>query len=295
MKIPQGYVLITPAKNEYRYIGRCIDSIARQTIHPLCWVIISDASDDGTDDIIMHYTKTLPFIHYIRKENSESYSFHSKAKAFSMGYAIVQRIPYKYIGNLDADVTLQNTYYSQVMELMEQNKRLGVAGGVIMERTKDQYQYVLSNKIHVPGAVQFYRRECFEQIGGYPRVSVYGEDSLAILTARMNGWETHSFKHIPVFHHKPGGSGTGKSVLQIRYKEGLTDYYIGTHPLFALGKCLRRIGECPILGGAFVRLCGYCYGFFKKLKPDASPQLMAYIHSEQKKRLQLFLFSMFKM
>ena len=46
------YVLITPARNEADYIGLTLKSMAVQTLRPLKWVIVSDGSTDGTDEIV---------------------------------------------------------------------------------------------------------------------------------------------------------------------------------------------------------------------------------------------------
>ncbi len=46
------YVLITPARNEAKFIALTIKSVVGQTIRPAKWVIVSDGSTDGTDDIV---------------------------------------------------------------------------------------------------------------------------------------------------------------------------------------------------------------------------------------------------
>ena len=46
------YVLITPARNEAKTIEFTLKSVVTQTILPLKWVIVSDGSTDGKDDIV---------------------------------------------------------------------------------------------------------------------------------------------------------------------------------------------------------------------------------------------------
>jgi glycosyltransferase involved in cell wall biosynthesis len=55
MKTNLKYVLITPARNEPAFIEQTIKSVIQQTILPLKWVIVSDGSTDGTDEIVKRY------------------------------------------------------------------------------------------------------------------------------------------------------------------------------------------------------------------------------------------------
>ena len=52
------FVLITPARNEAAFIELTIQSVVGQTVLPLKWVIVSDGSTDGTDDIVKRYVDT---------------------------------------------------------------------------------------------------------------------------------------------------------------------------------------------------------------------------------------------
>jgi len=50
------YVLITPARNEALFIEMTIKTVIAQTALPIKWVIVSDGSTDGTDEIVKKYT-----------------------------------------------------------------------------------------------------------------------------------------------------------------------------------------------------------------------------------------------
>ena len=45
------YVLVTPARNEEKNIERLIQCVVAQTVRPSKWIIVSDGSTDGTDEI----------------------------------------------------------------------------------------------------------------------------------------------------------------------------------------------------------------------------------------------------
>ena len=49
------YVIVTPARNEAQFIELTLKSVLEQTILPLKWVIVSDGSTDGTDEIVKKY------------------------------------------------------------------------------------------------------------------------------------------------------------------------------------------------------------------------------------------------
>src|ERR1017187_2624764 len=104
------YVLITPARNEARFIEVTIKSVVAQTHRPLKWVIVSDGSTDGTDDIVGRYMADHPWIELIRMPERRERHFAGKVHAFNAGYAKVTGLNYDIIGNLDADVSFDEDY-----------------------------------------------------------------------------------------------------------------------------------------------------------------------------------------
>src|SRR5580698_5620044 len=102
-KLP-SYVLITPARNEAQYIELTLRSMAAQTLRPLRWVIVSDGSTDGTDDIVRKYAVDHQWINLIRMPERAERHFAGKVHAFNAGRASLVDLDYEVIGNLDADV-----------------------------------------------------------------------------------------------------------------------------------------------------------------------------------------------
>lgn len=284
----KSYIIITPAKNEELFIGNLIEAVISQTVLPVKWILVSDNSTDKTDNIILQYEKKYDFINLIRNKSDGQRSFSSKAHAFNAGYQKVSKLKFDFIGNLDADVTFEPLYYEKIIEEMEKDPQLGIAGGVIFDKTNDTYKRCVSNLNHAPGAVQFFRRECYECIGGYQPVSSGGIDSIAELIARMNGWKTKSFSHLHVYHHKPVGTGGGKGIFTVRCREGFTEYNIGTHPLFAIAKAVRRIKERPFIIGSVIRILSYFYLMIRRTKRDIPEDAVDFVHQEQINRLKLF-------
>ena len=84
------YVLITPAHNEADYIELTIQSMIVQTRLPLKWVIVSDGSTDGTDDIVKKYLPVYPWIELVRTPERDERHFAGKVMAFNAGYEKVK-------------------------------------------------------------------------------------------------------------------------------------------------------------------------------------------------------------
>src|SRR5690242_18667089 len=89
------YVLITPARNEAQFIRLTLESMVRQTAKPIKWVIVSDGSTDGTDDIVREFTAAYPWIELARMPERAERHFAGKVHAFNAGYALVVSLDYE--------------------------------------------------------------------------------------------------------------------------------------------------------------------------------------------------------
>ncbi len=59
------YSIITPVKNEGKYIASTIQSVLEQSVVPDKWIIIDDHSTDQTKEIISEYMSNNNFIELI--------------------------------------------------------------------------------------------------------------------------------------------------------------------------------------------------------------------------------------
>jgi glycosyltransferase involved in cell wall biosynthesis len=281
-----SYILITAARNEETYIEKTIQSVIAQTIPPQKWILISDGSTDRTEEIVSRYAAQYNFIELLRADADAKRNFGSKAKAITKGYEQVRSIDHKYVGILDADVSFGQTYYETVMRKFGENPKLGIGGGILFDRHKEVYiQQRTSTDWSVSGPIQMFRRECYEQIGGYVPVRG-GVDAVAEVMARMKGWEVRAFREIRVLHHRPTGGEKG-SLWSVCFNRGVEDYLLGYHFLFFLAKCLYRSVGRPYLLGSLVMLCGYCSSWLRKRRRQVSPEFVRYLREEQMNRLRL--------
>src|SRR5271157_1447434 len=111
LKLPT-YALITAARDEAEFIELTIKSVVSQTVKPLKWVIVSDGSTDGTDDLVRTYTARHDWIELLRMPERTERHFAGKVYAFNAGYAKVKNLGYDIIGCLDADISFDAGYFS---------------------------------------------------------------------------------------------------------------------------------------------------------------------------------------
>src|SRR5688572_27095913 len=86
------YVLISPARNEAAFIEKTLRSVLAQTVLPQKWVIVSDGSTDGTDDIVKGYAAKHDWIELVRTPERKERDFAGKVNAFNAGYQRVKDV-----------------------------------------------------------------------------------------------------------------------------------------------------------------------------------------------------------
>jgi glycosyltransferase involved in cell wall biosynthesis len=283
------YALITPAYNEEKYITNTIESVLAQTLLPVKWVIVSDGSTDHTDEIITQYAENHDFIHYLRLEKNKSAgNFAAKVFAFNAGYELMTGIPYAFIGNMDGDVSFDAHYFERILQEFHHNPGLGIAGGRIFEETDGRLQTLSFDDMHyVSGRIQLFRRECYEVIGGYRPVPAGGEDTIAVVMARMHGWECTIYPHLQIVHHKKSTSARG--FLRESFRDGAKDYSLGSHPAFQVLKSVNRIRQKPYLLASLVRMLGFLWQYLSKQERLVSKEFVKVFRLEQGKKVKSML------
>jgi glycosyltransferase involved in cell wall biosynthesis len=282
--MPQKYVLITPARNEQAFLEATIIAVLHQTIRPLLWVIVSDGSTDRTEEIVRRYSTKNRWIELISLPQRHDRHFAGKVHAFNAGYERVKRLSYDVIGNLDADVSLEDPeYFAFLLTKFAQDSQLGVAGCPFREGTT-QYDYRFSRKEHVSGACQLFRRECFEDIGGYIPLKIGAVDLMANVTARMKGWKTETFPEKFCVHHRQMGSAKDHFV-GATFRSGYGDYLVGVHPAWQVSRSIYQMGRRPFILGGMLLLVGYLWGMIKREPKVISVDLVNFRRKEQKQWL----------
>ena len=279
------YVLITPARNEEAFIEKTLDSVIRQTRLPERWVIVDDGSTDRTAEIVEKYAKGNPWIELVRRAQRPDRNFAGKAHAFNAGFERVRSLDFDVIGNLDADISFEPDYFEFLLGKFTEFPGLGVTGTTMREANHDALKNTFYNFRDVFGACQLFRRECFQQVGGYTPIQWGGIDWIAVRTARLKGWETRSFPDKIFFHHRPMGA-TESNVFKARFDYGRKDYFLGNHPLWQVFRVSYQMLQRPYVIGGVTLAAGYIYSFVTRIERPVTPELLRLHRREQLERLK---------
>lgn len=288
-----AYVLITPARNEERFIEKLIQSMVSQTVLPAKWVIVNDGSTDDTGDIVGKYLEKHEWIELLNLPARRDRSFAGKVHAFNAGLERVKGLEYEVIGNLDSDVSFEPDYCEFLLTQFQQDLTLGVAGTIFREEGYSSGTDSFEGQNHVAGGCQLFRRLCFQEIGGYVPNKAGGIDWIAVTTARMMGWRTRSFREKSFFHYRSLGTAE-RSQLASAFSYGEKDYYLGNHPLWEIFRVTYRATKKPYLVGALALYSGYLSAFVRRMKRPVSDDLMKFHRREELSKLRTIFRSMFR-
>lgn len=279
------YVIITPARNEARFIELTLRSVVAQTVMPQSWVIVSDGSTDGTDEIVSKYADTHSWIKLVRMPERTERHFAGKVMAFNAGREKLKDVDYDVIVSLDADISFDSEYFCFLLDRLQANPELGVVGTPFQELSGQVYDYRFVSIEHVSGACQVFRRECFDAIGGYTPMKGGSIDHVAVISARMHGWQTRSFTEKVCTHHREMGTAQ-QGTLKSRFNQGSKDYRLGNHPLWEAFRIAYQMTRAPRLFGGLALGGGYAHAAAKGTARQVSPELVAFHRREQLDRLK---------
>jgi poly-beta-1,6-N-acetyl-D-glucosamine synthase len=286
MMMPDAnFIIVTPAKDEAKYLQRTIDSLVSQTVLPAQWVIVDDGSADETADIALSAADMHPWIHVVRRQEKGARDIgYGDTTAFCAGLSNVRTSDYDFVFKIDADVVLGPRYFQGILDKFAANPRLGIATGDVDEIVKGSLVRTRFLPQGFNGMIKGWRRKCFEEIGGIPKG--LGWDGIDCYKAMMLGWQTTTFEDedLRVIHLRPAGS----SVMSIYYgwaMHGRALHFIGAHPIWVLASAGHHLKSPPyVLGGLFL-LIGYIEAMLKRAKRYEDQPLRKYVRVWQRKKL----------
>lgn len=284
----RSYVVISPCRNEAKYMRRTLDSMVAQTERPALWVIIDDGSTDETPAILAEYADRHDWIQVVQKPDRGHRAVGPGViEAFYFGLDTVDLDGYAYLCKLDLDLDLPHGYFAGLMDRMEANPRIGTcsgkayfrnaAGALVSEEIGDEMSL---------GMTKFYSVACFRQIGGFVREVMW--DGIDCHKARQLGWTPVSWDEpeLRFEHLRPMGSSQ-QSIFTGRRRHGFGQYYMGTHPLFLLASAVNRMKIPPYIVGGLSMVPGYFGAWWRGEPRQGDRELIEFIRDYQLRALRV--------
>lgn len=276
------YVIITPVRDEEKYVGTTIESVRSQTVPPAEWVIVNDGSMDRTGEIIDRYAHEYQWIRPLHRSNRGfRKSGGGVVEAVNDGINLLRSNDWDFLVKLDGDLTFAPDYFERCFAHFAERPNLGIGGGEIYHETDGHLRLEPNPKFHVRGATKIYRRACWEAIGGL--LAAPGWDTIDEVKANMLGWETRAFEDLHLLHHRFTGSADGQ--VRDSIKHGVACYVSGYHPLFVAASSVYRLIKKPYLVGSAAILYGYLKSYFSNAPRVSDLQLIRYIRAQQLRKL----------
>ncbi|MEM0947202.1 MAG: glycosyltransferase family A protein [Pseudomonadota bacterium] len=283
----RSYLLVSPGRNEADYMERTLESVAAQTERPALWVIVDDGSTDDSQSILARFAEEHDWVRVLRREDRGHRAVGPGViEAFYAGLESVENWrSYPYLCKLDLDLDLPQAYFAGLMDKMEADPRLGTcsgkawyadpAGRRVWERMGDEMSV---------GASKFYRRDCFEDIGGFDRAVMW--DGIDCHKARMLGWKAQSFpgEALAFEHLRPMGSSQ-TSIYAGRRRHGAGQYYMGTDPAYFFAAAVSKMAHPPYVLGGLATIQGYLSAWAQGATRHESAELRAFIRRYQRRAL----------
>jgi poly-beta-1,6-N-acetyl-D-glucosamine synthase len=279
------HIIVMPAHNEAALIGRTLQSIVEQSEPPDRLLVVDDGSTDATAEIVRGFMREHSWIDLIPGQKSGGGRRYRVVEVFNQGYERVRGERADYISKIDADLIFPRDYFERLFKVMDADRRIGAAGGVLEEvAANGRHHRLRMPDNHVPGPIKTIRKQVFEEMRGF--VPMLGWDIIDLVKIRALGYQTVCIPELVVIHQRQTAAATG--ILKGNVRMGHGAYVIGTHPLFALGRAAYRMFEPPYVLAGLALGYGYFRSWFKRAEQMPDPALIRALQAEQLYRLVHF-------
>jgi len=256
--------VISPVRDEARYVRHTLDAMISQTVRPQEWLFVDDGSTDDTRKIIESYAIDHSWIRVVSRENRGFRQLGSGVvAAFNFGRDQLLSRDYRYIAKLDGDMSFPPRYLEIMLTRLEEEPGLAAASGKVFRPENGGFveEYMIDEM--VAGQFKLYKRDAFDDIGGFTQTILW--DGIDIHRCRLKGYTTQSFHHpeARLIHHRLMGSSDA-NVYKGRVRLGRGIWFMGYHPLYAIASGLFRMHEKPYVVGGLIIIASYFYAALRR-------------------------------
>ncbi|MCP4351342.1 MAG: glycosyltransferase family 2 protein [Desulfobacterales bacterium] len=214
--------VVVPNYNHGKHIARAIDSVVSQSRPPDEYIILDDASDDDSVEIIESYARRYPYIRFVRNDRNTG-----AMAAFERVYSMATG-DYVYGGAAD-DYVLPG-FFEKAMEMAEHYPHAGIICGDVVGVDLDGREIFFVNVprwtqplfappdiylrdfINLESATSeslssavIYKRSALEEVGGIRQELISISDFFAIRSIALKYGACYIPERFAVLTHNPDG------------------------------------------------------------------------------------------
>lgn len=200
-EMPLISVLI-PTYNYGKFIGKCIDSVLKQTYKNFEIIVVDDGSTDNTKDVVSKF----PEVKYYRQENKGVSVARNKLLKAAKG---------EYIAFIDADDYWAETKLEKQLEYLKEHTDEDIVFSICRnffdnEKTandkKAQFLAQTDFLAGIPSAL--IKKEVFDKYGFFKEDMEYGEDSEWLMRVRLHGVKSGRIDEVLYYRRLHGNNIT---------------------------------------------------------------------------------------
>ena len=281
-----SYAVVTPARDEAANLGRLHAALAAQTQPPAAWVVVEDASTDGTAALLAELAAAHAWVRPVRRAAALAVGLENgrrEGRAFDGFRAGVDALshPVGVVIKVDADVDFVPDYCERLVARFASDPALAIASGTCLEREQGRWVRRTKADSTVWGASRAYRWDSLPDVMALePRM---GWDGLDELGAQLRGGTTETFLDLPFRHHRPEG-GRERSALHHGEALGRASWYMGYRPSFLALRAIYRARSQP---AALAMLWGYAIAAARREPRCGDARLVGALRHRQRLRVAL--------
>jgi len=233
--------VMVPARNEEKYIKKCLTSIQNQTLQPDKIIVLDDSSTDNTPKILSEFNE--PPFHIVRYERKKGDKSHYYARTIRLASEHLDE-NCDFIGILDADTYLERRYYEKIINFLEQTEKIGFTGGVIHGESVSPRFPGLQKYVY--GANRVYTYRCWYDLNDGKVLSHkygYAVDTHHYLEALIRGY------HPQLLEDAVSWSLRRRPIKPDRMKfYGYSSWKLGYYPWYTILRAARNLSPEILVG-----------------------------------------------
>jgi glycosyltransferase involved in cell wall biosynthesis len=273
------YSVVTPARDEAANLPRLAASLAEQTVRPRRWTIVDNGSTDRTLTVARALAAKHPWIDVLALPGSTVADRGAPVvRALQAGIASLAADPPEIVVNVDADVSMEPSYFERLLARFDDDADLGIASGSAYELQDGEWRQRFVTGSTVWGASRAYRWRCLQEL--LPLEERVAWDGVDEFKANARGWRTIAFEDLPFRHHRREGERDG-TAWRARANQGAAAYYLGYRAWYLV---LRAVWNARREPAALGMVWGFATSAARRAERSRDAAARAYLRRQQSPR-----------